>query len=437
MQKHVENGIWVMSGKVLAIVAGVAANAILTRAMSPNEVGVYFLMISLTSVAVLAALVGQNQTVVRFIGQLRGQGLAEKAGSVVVRAFMIVGVASLLMALAYWVFVHLLGVSLFHSELMLVGSLWMALLIVFNSLRTLGAECLRGAEEIKLATVFEGLLTNLFFAVLLFIAWKKMGAVTLNQSIVMTACAAMLSMSLALWVVWRKSAPLCMQGPVKTPELLRTGFPLLGGNLVVVVMTSFGLWVVGYLATAEDAAQYGAATRLVMLAQFPLVALNAMLPPMIARMYAENKLVEMQRIIRLSASVALILASLALLIFLLWGDGLLALLFGDYYADAKWVLVLLCVGVVANAWAGYCGPVLMMTGYQNELMHMSLFAAAVTLLATWWMGTAYGAEGVALAMSLGMALLHLLMWLAVRKHLGIWTHAGGLTNYARNYIASR
>lgn len=101
MRRHALNGVWVISGKVLAIVAGVLANAMLTRLMSPEEVGIYFLMISIASVAVLFAQAGQNQAAVRFIARLRGQGLAASAGSVVIKAFLIAGSASLMMAVCY------------------------------------------------------------------------------------------------------------------------------------------------------------------------------------------------------------------------------------------------------------------------------------------------------------------------------------------------
>lgn len=426
-----------MCGKVLAIVAGVAANAMLTRLMPPEEVGIYFLMISLATLGVLLAQAGQNQAAVRFIARLRGLNLSGQVGSVVIRAFIITALASLLVAVCYMLFVEGPAVRLFHSGLMTVGSGLLAAWIVLNAMRSLAAECLRGMEDIRLATLFEGLLTSLLFAFLMGLAWMTRDSLSLQQVIVMTFLASLFSMMFALYIVWRRTSPFSFRGTVDMREMLRTGLPLLGGNLVVVVMTSLGLWVVGYMASASDAARYGAAARVMLLAQFPLLALNAMIPPMIARMHAEGKMPEMERLVRLAASLSLLASSLVLLVFVFWGDSLLALLFGDFYASAKWILVLLCIGVLGNAWSGFCGPVLMMTGFQNELVRMSLSAAFVTLIATWLLGSRFGPEGVAMAMSLGMIVLHLLMWYAVRRHLGIWTHAGGLLAFARNALASR
>lgn len=233
MRRHALNGVWVISGKVLAIVAGVLANAMLTRLMSPEEVGIYFLMISIASVAVLFAQAGQNQAAVRFIARLRGQGLAASAGSVVIKAFLIAGSASLMMAVCYAFFVELLGYPLFHSELMVVGSLWVAAWIVLNALRALAAECLRGLEEIRLATLFEGLFSSLLFALLLLFVWLNRQDISLYQVIVITTCSALLSMLFALYSLGRRVVPLSSHGPVGVKELLRTGLPLLGGNIVV------------------------------------------------------------------------------------------------------------------------------------------------------------------------------------------------------------
>jgi len=433
LRKHVRylvsGGGWAFSGKVLAMAVGVAANAILTRLLSPDEAGIYFLIMSIGAVAVLVAQMGLSQAVVRYIAETSGAGCESRIRDTVLKSFLVVAAASGLIAGLYAVSVSSWGVFLFHSRMMSVGSILVAGWIVLTSLRTLAAECLRGFHDIRLATLFEGLLTSVLFFLLMLWIWMDGQAVSLHRVILLTVLAALVSAACALLAVWMKVSRLAYEKRVSMKELLRTGIPLLVSNLIVVLMTTFGLWAVGFLTTAADTALYGAAMRLVVLVQFPLLALNAIVPPMVASMNARNETQALERILRLLASASFFAAVCVMSIFTLWGKDILGMLFGPYYAGAYWILLLLGMGIVANAWAGFCGPVLMMTGYQKELMRLSLTASAISLPATVISGALFGAEGVAVGISVGMALLHVLMLVAVHRKLGIRTYSIGIRQF--------
>jgi len=424
IRRLLSTGGWVSFAKVITILAGVIVNALLARMLEPQELGIYFLIFSIVTTAVLLAQMGLNQAVIRFIGELRGKGCESGIRDLLLKSFSIVGLSSVLFALIYLFFARNLAAELFHASLMAVGASLLAVWIVFTSLRSLAAECLRGFEAIGWATLFEGLLTSLLF--LTFVAWLWFDgrAVDLYQVFVLLLLAASISMVFALYSLWRRVSSLGDEKRVGLSRLMSTSLPLLGSNIMFVFLSSFGLWMVGYLASPEDVAQYGAATRLVALAQFPLLALNAIVPPMIARMYARNEMMELQHLLRWCASLVLILTMLVMIVFVFWGGELLGLIFGSFYSQAHELLVILGLGVLANAWAGYCGPVLMMCGHQNAMLRQALLTVLLTIPAAIMLGTAFGAIGVAVSMSLGVTLLHVLWWWSVRSHLGIWTHAG-------------
>ena len=424
LKQLMSRGGLVSLGKVLTVVAGVATNALLTRMLTPDEVGAYFLIFSLISVAVLLAQMGLHQAAVRYIAEFRGKGLLAGVSDVVLKSMMMVACAAVIAATLYWAFARSYAAMVFHSPLMTAGAGWLALWIIFTSLRTLAAECLRGFEAISRATLFEGLLSGVLFLAFVLWLWTGGHSATLNQVFVGLLLSAFVSMMFALFSLWRRAGRFARRQCITARELVKTALPLQASNIMIVFLSSFGLWLVGHLTSAADAAQYGAATRLVALAQFPLLALNAIVPPMVARMYAQNKIDEMERLLRWCASLAFFFGALFFLLFLIWGGDLLTLLFGPYYSVGKWILVMLALGILANAWAGFCGPALMMSGHQRDMMHLSLLSALAVIPTAWALGNIFGAVGIALAMSLGMALLHVLLWLTARKRLGVWTHAG-------------
>lgn len=405
---------------------GIATNAILTRLLSPVEIGIYFLIMSIGAVVVLVAQMGLSQLVVRHVAEASGQGRESQIRDMVWKAFISVAVVSSILAVIYAASAPAWGVVLFHSPLMGVGTGLVAGWIVLTALRTLAAECFRGFHAIRLATLFEGLLTSLLFFLMMLWAWRDGHMVSLHRVLSVSLLAALGSAGVALGMLWTRLSRLPYERATSIHALLRAGLPLLVSNLIVVLMTSFGLWAVGFLTTSADAALYGTAARLVVLVQFPLLALNAVVPPMVAHMHARSEMQQLERTLRLLAFLCLLAALAVMLVFTLWGKAILGMLFGSYYAGAYGILLLLGAGIVANAWAGFCGPVLMMTGHQKELMRLSLLASVIMLPVTILSGRFFGAEGVAAGISIGVTILHILMLMAVYKKLHVRTYAAGI-----------
>jgi len=420
----VTSGGWVFAGKAIAILAGVAMNVLLARLVSPQEMGTYFIIVSLVTTAALVAQGGLNHAAVRFIAELRGKKELAGAVDVVAKSFYVVTVLSLVTGLGYYFFSKTLAQSLFHMPMIGFGASLMVGWIVLTALRALAAECFRGFEYIRLATLFEGLLTSLVFLLLTAYFYLTTDSITLDIVLWLMLSSAFVSAFSAMLVLYLQVKGFGRRAMVTLKSITNTALPLLANNILFVFVGSFGLWIAGVLGGSDDAALYGAATRLIVLMQFPLLALNAIVPPMVARMNAEGNSESMQNLLRWCATVALLFALPVMLVFLLWGDDLLGLLFGAFYSHAYWVLLLLGVGVMANAWTGYCGTVLMMTGYQSLMLKQAVLTLLVTVPLTWYCGKVFGLEGVAAGISFGILVEHVLWWLSVKKHLGVWTHAG-------------
>jgi O-antigen/teichoic acid export membrane protein len=179
---------------------------------------------------------------------------------------------------------------------------------------------------------------------------------------------------------------------------------------------------VGVFRPQTEVAIYGAAAKLVILVAIPLQIINAVVPPLIAEMYAQGKRQELERTLRLAATVSGVPAFLALAAFLVLGAPLLALIYGDYYSAAWTVLALLSLGQLVNVWVGSCGMVLTMTGHQVTMMVLMVISGGLTVAAGLLVVGRYGATGVAAATAGGIALQQILLWLAARSSAGIWTH---------------
>lgn len=422
---------WAFAGKMGSLACVFASNALLARTVSPAALGVYFLVLSIARVAILVGQVGMNQAVVRFIAGSLAIGDKARARQTVRKAFVIVAVGGTAIGLLYLLFDGVMARALFNAPVMGTVGVPVFCWIVAGAFRILAAECFRGFDDLRFASLFELLAFELLFAVFVLIAWAGGWNLDFHGAILLSTAAALLSAALAVILLAQRVRRLPVDPAPPPLVLLSVGWPLLVSNLVVVVMTQAGLWIVGMIGSPDEVALYGAAFRLVMLLQLPLLVLNSVIPQLVAQLYAQEKNREIEGALRLAALAAFIPIALAYVLFLTLGGGILSLVFGAFYADAHVMLAFLGLGVLVNGWAGFCGPALMMTGKQVALMKISLFTGLPTLGAAFFCGHRFGAEGVAAAMAAGIAGQHVLMVLTARRLLGVRTDAGNLPGLLR------
>lgn len=416
-------GAWALVGRVVAVVAGIAVNALVARLLAPEALGAYFLTVSIVSTFSVIAQFGLAQTSVRLIAAATGTGLDGRAAKTVrlvlrygtLGAITVAGI--LILGLGGW-----LATQVFDSMLLAGVIGLMAIWVVIATLQGLLAEAFRGFHDIRLATAFEGTLTSVLSALLFAGLWAIQGHGDLRQIVVLSITAGLTNTMLAALLMHNKLKSIRNDGELRTKEILQTAWPLLITNLTIFVLLQADLWIMGIFRAHEEVAMYGAALRLVKIVILPLAIVNAVVAPHIAALYAQGKTRELQRMLRASATLASIPAFLALLTFIFFSGPMLALVYGDYYRDAATILVLLSLGQMVNMWTGSCVMILTMTRHEIAMMVIAIVAGVVTVSAAILLVTQYGAIGVAVATAFGTTLRNLLTLFYAKRRIDVWTH---------------
>jgi O-antigen/teichoic acid export membrane protein len=424
-EKLLKGGAWAFSGKLATAFTGLAANALLARLLTPEEMGAYFLTFSLVSVAAIIAQLGLTQAIVRLVAESLGTDRSARARLAVHWVVRIAGFGALLMscALAFgggaWV-----ASRLFHSEIMSQVMGLAAVWVVIITFQQLMAEIFRGFHDIRLATVFGGLITGLL-AMLMFLGlWLLQGYGDIHHIILLTLIAGFSSIALSSVLLWKKLSllPWPSDEEISGLEIISISWPLWVTNLTIFVLVHVDLWIMGMFRSPEEVAVYGAALRMVTLITMPLLIVNAVVPPLIAEMHAQGKIKELEVVLRTAASLTGFPSLIVLGAFVFFGDSILGILFGEYYKVGGIVLAVLSIGQLANVWAGSCGLVLMLTGHQTAMMIITVCCGLFTAILGWELVSQYGGVGVAIAASSGMVLQNLSMLFFAKKSTGIWTH---------------
>jgi len=295
-------------------------------------------------------------------------------------------------------------------------------------------ESFRGFSDIRLATVLGGLITSILFATFLFLQWVSSGHSQLSLIIKCAISAVFINSIFGGWLLKRKIISLNKKFKPEWKRIFSIAMPLLATNITLFMVNYVDLWVLGIHSSQDEVAIYGAVSRLVAIIALPLIIVNSVVPPVIAGMYVQKKNERLENILRVSAGLATIPAILTVFCFILFGETILSVMFGNYYSQGLITLVFLSVGRLANVWAGSCGLTLILTGHQKSMMAITFFSATLLVMTASLVAGKYGANGVALASCVTMIIQNLLMLIFSRIQIGIWTHASFNPSLIKNVV---
>lgn len=417
--------LWSLTGRLSALVLGLAISVMLARLLAPADLGLYFLAVSVAGFLATGAQLGLGQVVVRLVGAARGNGRPDDAADAVRTAARLgVPTALAIGVLSALVLGPLVFAAVFALPLELPVAILLGAVVSATAVESLVSQTWRAYEDIPRAVVFGGLASRLGVA-------AGLGAilVTARTVGVATALAVLLGATVAPLLVavprlsvsiggWRGGSN--RQGPA---TLAGMAAPFLGISLLTAVNTHIDLWVVGTSLAPDAVAVYANAAKVALLLGTPLVIANGVLPPMIARLHGTGRTAELERVLRAASTVAAVPTLLGLGIVATLGRPLLSVLFGPVFGAGATVLLLLGASQLAFVATGPCGFVLMMSGHERPVLAIGLgttvaFALGAPIAALTW-----GIEGVAAVRMLTIIFSNVVMLVVGKRRAGVWAGA--------------
>ena len=425
-KKLLGGGMWAVIGKVTLSGGGLALNMILARILSPDEMGAYFIAVSILAVVGVFILLGLNQAIVRLIAEAMAVRQPGRARQAIQWAFTLLllgcllGIVFMLLGGGQWITEHI-----FHSPLLSDLTGLIALWIVFSTFQTLLAEAFRGFQDIRLAASFGGggALTRILLLIFLAGTWLLRGNNSLRQVILLSLWANIITVLLAATLLNKRLRKLPVnQHGISFKEMLTITAPFWINGLSLLVISQADIWFLGAYQDADQVAIYGAVLRLILLATTPTLISAAVLPPIITELHSKRELKQLESILRSTATLIAIPASVVFVSFLFWGREILTYVYGEYYSSGYQALVTTSLGYWVFVLAGSSGLTLMMSGYQKVIMRITLFTGILSLILMYIFTPRFGYNGLAVVVSITIMLQNLMVLLYVRIKIGIWTH---------------
>jgi O-antigen/teichoic acid export membrane protein len=409
----------VFTFKMLAVPIGYSVPVVVARLYGAQVLGTYSIVANLLLAITVFCCLGLDQGLMRFAAALKAEG---KTGSTRHLLWPAVTLVTLLSGVA------LLGIFFsrgclaqrFHAPQLPPMLTIAAFSIPVMTVGFLVREFLRGLGGARWVSFQFSILTPVCILLLVSIPFflsttMMLPATTVGFAILLSSGIGLMYLGVKLRSELRNQTG---SRENSFPDLLRYSWPLFLSSIVLFFLTSLDRLILGLFNAPDQVAYYEAAVKTATLVVFPLVAINAVVPPLFAKFHQLKDHVGLESMAQATARWTFFLAlPISLLSFLLAAD--LLRFFGAGFVEGTWALRLVIMAQLFNVACGSVGVILAMAGLQWSLTKIQASTALLCVPLMVYASWKYGLIGLAAVRTLWFVGVNLLMTQAVWRHLGI------------------
>ena len=401
--------------KLLGAASAYALAWWVSRHEGPAAYGRFELALTVLTIAALAARLGLDGVLVKWMAASKVKGEEGVQRRLVGRVMLVTGLlAAPLLAVLMWVASPSLT-SWLGDETLAQTWPWVAAGVPILTMWGVSAEALRGLSRMKSHALLQpGIVAAGAVVCMLGLGWN----------IVSSYAASLVASALLGAVLLVTALPMCTKAPAALSSewgwkpMLQTGWPMLLGSAMFLVMSWTDTLLLGHYLEEGQVGIYRVAFRMAALVTLVQAAVNSYAAPLFAERHALGDRAGLRAALRQTTllNVAFSVPAFGVLVAVpAWWMGW----FGEAFEAGATCLVWLAMGQVVNA---LCGPVmylLNMTGHERHAQRIVWIAALGNLAMNVWAIPRFGIEGAAVATAFSMALWNVAAAVAVKRLLGL------------------
>lgn len=398
---------------------------VIARVLGPTLMGSFFLGFAILSLLSMFCQLGLGTGLLKFLSvRLMEEDYEYAKGVLLFSVKCVLGVSIGIAALTY-LFGNTLSLHVFFDPDLKQVLFFIAVIIPLYSLFLFSVDVLKSFKKIGLIVVVQHLVfptVQLLFLVFFFYMGLR-----LSSPLISLLSATLLSL-VAFFIIFQKLLPqkgYNFKQTLNIRELFSVSVPIYLATVIFLLMSWTDTIMVGLFKTSQEVGFYTAAVKTASFVTFFLIAVNYILPPLAAQLYAKGKKQELESIARRTARWNLIFSITVTVAFVIFGKEIL-FLFGDTFAPAYIPLLFLSLGQVVNAGAGSVGYILAMTGFQKVLTIIAIFSTILNILLNAFLIPLLSIIGAALATSFVLAFGNILNAYCVTRHVGIKAYSDNI-----------
>jgi len=281
---------------------------------------------------------------------------------------------------------------------------------------------LQGLNFIVLGQVPGALIRPLIFSALLLGAYLAGTRLEPASAMALNSLTAALVLVIAhLWLRKRLPPEPAAKVSSRGRRWLASMIPLALTDGMRTLQSEFSILLLGLLTVASDVGLFRIAVVTAAFAAAPLIVINRVSMPMIARLNAESDRAQLQKIVTYSALAQTAGVTLMSLPLLIAPAPLLGLAFGADFEPAAAPLMIMVLGQIANAAFGPNVALLNMTHHEARVTRAMAVGLLLNIIAVLLLSTTWGISGAATGYVVSLLCWNLMVRRDARRLLNIET----------------
>lgn len=414
--------------KIFGLGLSLLTAIILARTLGPEQYGVYSYVLAIVSILAIPAMFGLPSLIVRETAKAEVKqewglmrGLWSWANRITASLSLLI---TLIAAVVLW-----LNRDSF-SQIQFLTFAWGIAFIPLSALAALRGASLRGLRKVIQGQLPEQVLKPaLFILMLAVVGLTGVAELTAESAMMLNALSAGVAFVFGAWLLLRvKPKQLnTTEREFERKAWVASVIPLAMVAGLDILVTETDIVMLGIFRTAEEVGIYRVAMQGGLLAAIGISATNMIIAPYISKFAYSKDIISLEKLAKQSARLAFLIAFSATVVFAIFGEFLLSVVFGEAYLEAYWPLLFLAAGQIVHAGMGAGGSILNMSGYEKGTLITLVLAAICNVALNWIFIPIWGIYGAALATFLSIVFRKIVLWILVYIYLKIDSSAIGLT----------
>ncbi|MBN1481477.1 flippase [candidate division KSB1 bacterium] len=380
-----------------------ASQVVLARLCGADQFGIYSYALSWLMILIIPAKLGFDTSLLRFIPEYTIKKDWGRLGGILHASFLHTGLISIALAVIGNLFIGIF--EKFIQAQWILPIRIMLVVLPFYTLTVIRQAALRAFKKVVLADLPESVVRPILTILLAYSVTCFFRQLDATSAWLIQLAVVAVAFVLGTFLLLQKTPVAAKTVPrmKDTKFWLRTSLPMFLMNGMDIILSQASILFLGFFRPAEDIAIFSAASRIVILATFILMAINSIAAPMISELYYAQNRDALQSILRFSAKGIAVFTCCTTLLIVVFGRSILNL-FGHEFVDGYFILLILLAGQTIKTLMGPASFLLNLTGHQNltaKVMAVTVFVALVLniiLIPKWGATGAAIASGIILVM---------------------------------------
>ncbi len=319
-------------------------------------------------------------------------------------------VSSIVISVTFYLLNNWFSVVLFEDAQLIPYFRYIAFFMIFVIFHAFFSEFIRGKGNFFQFALFRYVFPNLGFVVFLAI-FHQLQLIEADTVLAYLVSITLLVFVLVFYFPFKR---LNTSKSFSYNQLLAVSFPMLFSSAFLFLSNWTDVFMLGKMVNKADLGVYNAAYKLSLVALVVINAVNTVLAPKISRLYGENKIkIIGQEVQRATKLITLITLPLVLLL-IVFRVPILSL-YSEAFIRGEYVLVVVSLGLLFNAFSGSVGQILNMTKHQKVLRKFTLYSLLINVTLNYFLIIRYGILGAAIASVISNVFLNTLCVIFIKK----------------------